>query len=70
MRIVKQLSLSYFVLAVVGLSATWYYNIRFFAEGGSVAPSQFFGSAFANNLTTAITIDISFCAGFFNLGLV
>ena len=55
-------------LAVAGLLAPWWFNLRWFAEGGSVAPASFFGSAFANALTTAITLDVylaalAFCAG-------
>ncbi|MBX7228471.1 MAG: DUF2834 domain-containing protein [Burkholderiaceae bacterium] len=38
--------------------ATWYFNIAYFAGGGSVAPSVFFQSAFANPLTTSITLDV------------
>ena len=62
MKNIEPLPLFYFILAVLGFSATWYYNILYFTEGGSVAPSVFFGTAFANNLTTAITIDIYFSA--------
>lgn len=61
-KTIKPLPIFYFILAVVGLCITWYYNILYFAGGGSVAPNRFFGSAFANNLTTAITIDIYFSA--------
>lgn len=69
MKKIRPLTLIYFAMAVVGLSATWYYNIHFFAEGGSIAPDQFFGAAFANNLTTAITIDIYISALVFSIWL-
>jgi len=42
-------------------------NILYFATGGSVAPLQFFAAAIANNLTTAITIDIYLSALFFSV---
>ena len=67
MKIVKSLPALYFVLAAVGLIATWYYNILYFSEGGGIAPGQFFGAAFANNLTTAITIDIYLSALVFSV---
>jgi Terpene cyclase DEP1 len=53
---------AYFGLALVGLLLTWYFNIRFFAGGGSMAPGSFFASAFANPLTTAITLDVYWSA--------
>ena len=56
------------VLAVVGLVAPWWFNLGYLTTGGSLAPGAFFGAAFANPLTTAITIDVylaalAFCAG-------
>ena len=51
----------YYALAVVGFIATWYYNWQYIANGGGLGPSEFFGAAFANVLTTAITIDV-YCA--------
>lgn len=57
----------YFVLAAVGLVATWYFNLRYFAGGGSVAPGPFFSSALANPLTTAITIDVYWAALVFSV---
>lgn len=55
-------------LAVAGLLIPWRYNLMYFAGGGSVLPEVFFRDAFANALTTAITLDVylaavSFCAG-------
>ncbi len=51
----------YLLLALIGLIASWIYNIRYLLEGGSIAPVPFFTAAFANPLTTAITIDV-YCA--------
>jgi amino acid transporter len=48
----------YYALAVVGLVATWYFILQFFAGGGSLAPSSFFPAVLANSLSTSITIDI------------
>jgi hypothetical protein len=48
----------YYMLTIIGLAATWYFNLQFFAGGGSVAPDSFFPAALANPLSTAITIDI------------
>ena len=60
----------YFVLAAIGLVATWYFNLQYFANGGSVAPGAFFGSAFANALTTAITVDVYWSALVFSVWAV
>jgi hypothetical protein len=60
----------YFALAVVGLLLTWYFNIRFFTGGGSVAPASFFPSAFANPLTTAITLDVYWSALVFSIWVI
>lgn len=48
----------YFALAVLGFVFTWYFNLQYLSNGGGLAPSVFFGAAFANALTTAITIDV------------
>lgn len=60
----------YYALAGIGLVATWYFNIQFFLGGGSVAPDSFFGSALANALTTAITVDIYWSAFIFSIWIV
>jgi hypothetical protein len=57
----------YFFLATIGLLLTWYFNLRFFADGGSMAPDSFFPSAFANPLTTAITLDVYWSALVFSI---
>ena len=56
------------VLAIVGLVLPWWFNLQYLSAGGSLAPGAFFGAAFANALTTAITLDvylaaIAFCIG-------
>ncbi len=60
----------YYVLAIVGLLATWYFNLQYFIGGGSIAPGPFFASAFANPLTTAITVDIYWAALVFSVWTV
>lgn len=60
----------FFTAAVIGLVLTWYFNFQFFAGGGSVAPESFLGSAFANPLTTAITLDVYWCALVFSAWIV
>jgi len=64
------LSSLYHGLAVVGLLATWYYNGQYIMHGGGFAPSAFFGAAFANSLTTAITIDVYLSALVFSIWVV
>lgn len=57
------------VLAVIGLVLPWWFNLRYFAGGGGVAPEAFFGAAFANPLTTAITLDVYLAALAFSAGV-
>jgi len=57
----------YFGLAALGLVATWYFNLQYFAGGGSVAPGPFFSSALVNPLTTAITVDVYWAALVFSV---
>lgn len=45
-------------LALVGLVVTWYFNLRYFQSGGSLAPARFWGDAMVNPLTSAITVDV------------
>lgn len=52
----------YFALALVGLLLPWRHNLVYFAGGGSVLPEVFFRDAFANALTTAITLDVYLAA--------
>ena len=58
-----------FVLAVAGLLLPWRFNLLYFAGGGSVLPGVFFGDAFANPLTTAITLDVYLAAVAFSVGV-
>ena len=58
-----------FVLAVAGLLLPWRFNWLYFAGGGSVLPGAFFGDAFANPLTTAITLDVYLAAVAFSVGV-
>lgn len=60
----------YRLLAVVGFLATWYYNGQYILGGGSLMPAPFFGAAFANLLTTAITIDVYLSALVFSVWVV
>lgn len=46
------------LLALLGLLATWAFNLSYFASGGSVLPQVFFRDATANALTSAITLDV------------
>jgi hypothetical protein len=64
------LSRTYYALALISLIATWHFNFQFFASGGSVAPGPFFGAAFANALTTAITLDVYLAALTFSVWVV
>jgi magnesium-transporting ATPase (P-type) len=57
----------YYVLALVALITTWYYNGQYFLQGGGLGPSEFFGAALANVLTTAITIDVYLSALVFSI---
>jgi hypothetical protein len=61
---------TYFTFAVIGLLLTGYFNIQFFAGGGSVAPGSFFPSVFANPLTTSITLDVYWSALVFSVWVV
>jgi predicted permease len=57
------------LLAAAGLLLPWYFNLAYFAAGGSVAPEAFFRDAFANPLTTAITLDVYLAAFAFSVGV-
>ena len=56
-------------LTVIGLLLPWRFNWLYFAGGGSVLPGVFFGHAFANPLTTAITLDVYLAALAFSVGV-
>ncbi len=57
------------VLALAGLALPWWFNLQFFASGGSLAPASFFGAALANPLSTAITLDVYLSALAFSLAV-
>jgi hypothetical protein len=57
------------LLTVAGLLLPWYFNLAYFAAGGSIAPAIFFRDAFANPLTTAITADVYLAALAFGVGV-
>lgn len=57
------------ILALVGFALPWWFNLQYFAGGGGVMPAAFFGAAFANPLTTAITLDVYLAAVAFSLGV-
>lgn len=57
----------YYLLAVIGFLATWYYNGQYILNSGGLMPNEFFGAAFANVLTTAITIDVYLSAIVFSI---
>jgi hypothetical protein len=63
------LRLAFLVLAVVGLVLPWFYNLQYFAAGGSVMPDVFFRDASANALTTAITWDVYIAAVAFSVAV-
>ena len=48
----------YYLIAMVSFIATWYHNGQYILQGGGLGPHEFFGAAFANKLTTAVTIDV------------
>ncbi|MEJ6000966.1 DUF2834 domain-containing protein [Paucibacter soli] len=52
----------YGLLALLGLLLPWYFNLLYFAAGGSIRPELFWGHAFANALTTGITLDVYLAA--------
>ena len=57
----------FLLLALVGLAVPWYFNIVYFLAGGSVMPDVFWPDAFANALTTGITVDVYLAAVAFSL---
>lgn len=57
----------FFALALLGLVVPWYFNTRYFLAGGSVLPQVFWRDAFANALTTGITLDVYLAAVAFSV---
>lgn len=58
----KHLRAFFLLLAFVGLAVPWYFNAVYFLAGGSVMPDVFWRDAFANPLTTGITLDVYLAA--------
>ena len=58
---------AFLALAAAGLVLPWVCNIRYFVEGGGILPGDYFAAAFANALTTAITLDVYLAAITFSL---
>lgn len=52
----------FYVMALVGLAVPWTFNTVYFLAGGSVMPDVFWRDAFANALTTGITLDVYLAA--------
>jgi len=57
-------------LALAGVALPWYFNLAYFAAGGSVAPGVFLADASANALTTSITLDVYLSAVAFSVWLL
>ena len=57
----------FLVLACLGLAVPWYFNTVYFLSGGSVMPDVFWSDAFANALTTGITVDVYLAAVSFSV---
>lgn len=57
--------LALLLLSLLGAVLPWIFNLRWFAAGGSVAPQVFWPATAANDLTTAITIDVYLAAAAF-----
>ena len=54
--------LIYGVLAVVGICLTWYHNIQFAVENGSLALGDFITQCFVNHASSSITWDVTIAA--------
>jgi hypothetical protein len=51
--------ISYLVLAVIGLCATWYFNLRFMAEsGGAFDVAAFVRAGYANSASSSLSNDL------------
>jgi hypothetical protein len=57
----------YSSLALIGLVSTWYFNLQYFSQGGSVMLVPFLMAATPTPLTTAITIDVYLAALVFSI---
>ena len=63
-------TLAFLVIAIGGFIVTWYFNLQYLMQGGGLGPAEFFAAAFANPLTSAITIDIYLSAIAFSAWVV
>lgn len=56
----KQRQIAYAALAVIGLIATWYFNLAFMAEsGGSFSVAAFVAASYANSASSSISNDLT-----------
>ncbi len=52
--------IAYAVLAVIGLIATWYFNLQFMAEsGGSFDVGEFIAAGHANSAASSLSNDLA-----------
>ncbi len=63
-------TLAFLVIAIGGFIVTWYFNLQYLMQGGGLGPAEFFAAAFANPLTSAITIDIYLSAIAFSIWVI
>ncbi len=54
-------------LALAGAALPWYFNLAYFAAGGSIAPGVFLRDATTNALATSITLDVYLSALAFSI---
>lgn len=66
----SRLEILYYIFALIGFIATWFYNGQYIIQGGGLGPDEFFGVAFANSLTAAITIDVYLSALVFSIWVI
>lgn len=52
----------YGVLALAGISLTWYYNIQFALQHGSMDMTVFIAECFANHAASSISWDVTIAA--------
>ncbi len=63
----KLFSTIYFALAILGLVATWVFNLQYFIASQDIAFSTYLRTLLVNPATTAVTIDIYVCAVVFSI---
>ncbi len=57
----------YFVLALIGFIVPWIYNLKHFVASGTIMLVPFLKMALANDVTTAITLDVYVAAVVFSV---